>query len=150
MAAYLLVSCRVLVSAALRTRCVRQFARMTWDETSSSSARWIAYPYATQSTELLAHSSMTAAKQTSRPCVVTETPGGGCVQYRADARQGFYRTHAEGNRTEERAIVYVVESAFHEMMLQAGRGPRTLATCCDPHLLHRPSVGTASQRLLKV
>ena len=40
------------------------------------------------------------------------------VQYRADARQGFYRTYAEGNRTEERAIVYVVESAFHEMMLQ--------------------------------
>ncbi len=41
------------------------------------------------------------------------------MQYRADARQGFYRTHAEGNRTEERPIVYVVESAFHEMMLQA-------------------------------
>ena len=41
------------------------------------------------------------------------------VQYRADARQGFYRTYAEGNRTEERPIVYVVESAFHEMMLQA-------------------------------
>ena len=40
------------------------------------------------------------------------------VQYRADARQGFYRTYAEGNRTEERPIVYVVESAFHEMMLQ--------------------------------
>ncbi len=42
------------------------------------------------------------------------------LQYRADARQGFYRTYAEDNRTEERAIVYVVESAFHEMMLQVG------------------------------
>lgn len=40
------------------------------------------------------------------------------MQYRGDGSQGFYRQYGEGNFTEIRSIVYVVESAFHEMMLQ--------------------------------
>ena len=53
---------------------------------------------------------------------VTVTVSVHCAQYRGDARQGFYRRYSEGNRTQERSTVYelyTVESAFHEMMLQA-------------------------------
>ena len=41
------------------------------------------------------------------------------TQYRVDGGAGFWRHFDENNQTQTRDVVYLVESVFHEMMLQA-------------------------------
>ena len=40
------------------------------------------------------------------------------AQYRVDGGAGFWRNFDINNQTQTRDVVYLVESVFHEMMLQ--------------------------------
>ena len=40
------------------------------------------------------------------------------MQYRVDGGAGFWRNFDVNNQTQTRDVVYLVESVFHEMMLQ--------------------------------
>ena len=55
------------------------------------------------------------------------------MQYRVDGGAGFWRNFGIDNQTQTRDVVYLVESVFHEMMLQV--------RVCRPALLLRQHPG---------